>query len=79
MVYNMAEGAKPAWGHVGPSDAPEGIIKTCRVPRCLAQRRRQGQDNGRFLLEYWQDAVSVYVTVVCPDCGTQHTIEILKR
>lgn len=50
----------------------------CRVPRCLERRAQQRQENGRFLVEYWQDGQSVYVTLVCPDCGTQHTIQIVK-
>lgn len=62
-----------------PQDAGAPIEKRyCRVPRCLIRRAQQRQENGRFLLEYWQDDRSVYITMVCPDCGTQHTIEIVK-
>lgn len=64
-------------GKCPPPPQPER--RTCRAPRCLAKRKRQGQENGSFLLEFWQDDRSVYVTVVCSDCGTQHHIEIVKQ
>jgi len=57
----------------------EHNVLTCRVPRCLKARRRQGQADGRFLMEYWQDKASVYVMVVCPECGTQYVVEIVKK
>lgn len=59
--------------------APEPVRCFCRVPECLKRRKARGKENGRFLLEHWQDERAVYVTVICHDCGTQYTVEIAKR
>lgn len=58
---------------------PQSTRRFCHVPECLKQRDGRGQRNGRFLVEYTQDETSVYVTVVCADCGAQHIIEIVKQ
>lgn len=57
-----------------------GSIQThfCHLPSCLKKREERGQENGRFLLEYWQDSAVVYVKVICQDCGTHYVVMIPK-
>ena len=61
-----------------PFALAEIIRKTCTVPRCLERRRKRGQESGQFLFAYhWTDH-SIVIELPCPECGTNHQIEIAK-
>jgi hypothetical protein len=57
---------------------PEPRVYTCRVKRCLDRRQEYGEQDGRFLMEVWQDEGAVYIRVICPDCKTHHLTTIIK-
>jgi len=61
-----------------PFALSEVVRKTCTVPRCLERRRKRGQTNGQFLFAYRWTERGIIIELPCPECGTNHQIEIAK-
>jgi hypothetical protein len=58
----------------------DGQVKvTCDSPRCLVRRQERGQKNGRYILTLSKiPADDLTITVLCPECGANHTMTFSK-